>query len=318
MRKIFFLSIGFALSSGVQAKDCHHTADTTTVVHRLAADAMLHPLKPTYMKGALVASPWTDNWFVQVAGGTTVFLGTPLGCNDLFGRMKPAFSVSLGKWFTPSVGGRLNYGGMQINDCNNQSQDYQYMRADFMWNVLGNIYKDDVHSFARWSVIPYVGAGMLHNRDNGHKPFAVSYGIQGQYHLSRHIAVTAEIGSMTTMQDFDGYGKAHRLGDHLLSDSSVSLFISASQDGGVPLTHAPTSLRTNGCRLMPHPCLTKTISVMLNTSVTVRRWSSCARYSPSRDFWTNTTTCSRTMPLPQSQTAIRATITVVLTPSVRG
>ncbi|MDO4172162.1 MAG: OmpA family protein [Prevotellaceae bacterium] len=230
MRKILILSIGFALSSGVQAKDCHHTADTTTIVRRLAADEMLRPLKPTYMKGALVASPWTDKWFVQAAGGTTVFLGTPLGCNDLFGRMKPAFSVSLGKWFTPSVGGRLNYGGMQINDCNNQSQDYQYLRADFMWNVLGNIYKNDVHSFARWSVIPYVGAGMLHNKGNGHKPFAVSYGIQGQYHLSRRIAVTAEIGNMTTMQDFDGYGKAHRFGDHLLS-ASLGLSVHIGKSG---------------------------------------------------------------------------------------
>ena len=104
MRKILILSLGFALSLGAQAKDYHRTADTTTVVCRLSADGMLRPLKPSYMKGALVASPWTDNWFVQAAGGTTVFLGKPLGCNDLFGRMKPAFSVSIGKWFTPSVG----------------------------------------------------------------------------------------------------------------------------------------------------------------------------------------------------------------------
>lgn len=230
MRKIFFLSLSFALSLGTQAKDYHHMADTTTIVRRLAADEMLRPLKPTYMKGTLVASPWTDNWFIQAAGGTTVFLGTPLGCNDLFGRMKPAFSVSLGKWFTPFVGGRLNYGGVQFNDCDNQSQDYQYLRADFMWNVLGNLYEDDVHSFARWSVIPYVGIGMLHNKYNGHKPFAISYGIQGQYNLSRRIAVTAEIGNMTTMQDFDGYGNAHRLGDHLLS-ASLGLSVHIGKSG---------------------------------------------------------------------------------------
>lgn len=230
MRKILILSLGLALSLGIQAKDYHRTADTTTVVRRLSADGMLRPLKPSYMKGALVASPWTDSWFVQTAGGTTVFLGKPLGCNDLFGRMKPTFSVSLGKWFTPSVGGRLNYGGMQFNDCNNSSQDYQYLRADFMWNVLGNLYKDDVHTFARWSVIPYVGVGMLHNKVNAHKPFTISYGIQGQYHLSPRIAVTAEIGNMTTMQDFDGYGKARRIGDHLLS-ASLGLSVRIGKTG---------------------------------------------------------------------------------------
>ncbi|MCS3025060.1 hypothetical protein NXW75_16930 [Bacteroides xylanisolvens] len=61
MRKILILSLGLALSLGVQAKDYHRTADTTTVVRRLSADGMLRPLKPSYMKGALVASPWTDN-----------------------------------------------------------------------------------------------------------------------------------------------------------------------------------------------------------------------------------------------------------------
>lgn len=230
MRKILILSLGFALSLGTQARDYHQTEDTTTVVRRLSADEMLRPLKPSYMKGALVTSPWTDNWFVQVAGGTTVFLGKPLGCNDLFGRMKPAFSVSLGKWFTPSVGGRLNYGGMQFNDCNNSSQDFQYLRADFMWNVLGNFYNDDVHTLARWSVIPYVGVGMMHNKENAQKPFAISYGIQGQYHLSPRIAITAEIGNMTTMQDFDGYGKSDRLGDHLLS-ASLGLSVRIGKTG---------------------------------------------------------------------------------------
>ena len=58
MRKILILSLGFALSLGAQAKDYHRTADTTTVVCRLSADGMLRPLKPSYMKGALVASPW--------------------------------------------------------------------------------------------------------------------------------------------------------------------------------------------------------------------------------------------------------------------
>ena len=230
MRKILILSLGFALSLGTQARDYHRMADTATAVHRLSGDEMFRPLKPSYMKGALVASPWADNWFIQAAGGTTVFLGSPLGCNDLFGRMKPAFSVSIGKWFTPSVGGRLNYGGMQFNDCNNSSQDYQYLHADFMWNVLGNLYKDDVHTLARWSVIPYVGVGMLHNKEIAHKPFAISYGIQGQCHLSRRIAVTAEIGNMTTMQDFDGYGNAHRLGDHLLS-ASLGLSVHIGKTG---------------------------------------------------------------------------------------
>lgn len=226
MRKTTILSLALTMSVGAFADNQPSVADTATVIQMEDYENLLSPIKPTYLKGALVDSPWSGHWFVQAAGGATALLGKPLGCNDLFGRIEPAFHVSVGKWFTPSIGGRLDYGGMRISDCLNNHQDYQYMRADLMWNVLGNRYTDDVHSRPRWSVIPFAGVGMLHNKDNGQKPFAISLGIQAQYHVSNRIAIVAEVGDMFTMQDFDGYGKAHRLGDNLLSASlglSVSL-----------------------------------------------------------------------------------------------
>ena len=60
-------------------------------------------------------------------------------------------------------------------------------------------------------------SGLLHNADNGHNPLAISYGIQGQYRISRRVSVLMELSGTTTFQDFDGYGKANRLGDHMLS-----------------------------------------------------------------------------------------------------
>ena len=231
MKKTVILSLALSLTMGAAATT-PTTADTAAVI----PTSLTHPytpytpLRPTYLKGVLVSSPWTTNWFLQASVGTTAFLGKPLGCNDLFGRMRPAFTVALGKWFTPSVGGRITYGGPQFTDCTNSSQHYQYLRADFLWNVLGTQYKEDIHALSRWSLIPFVGLGILHNKDNAHKPLAISYGIQAQYHLSRRLALTAEIGSMTTMQDFDGIGKPHRLGDHLLSASlGLSVHIGKSE-----------------------------------------------------------------------------------------
>ena len=217
MKRTVILSLALSLTMGAAATT-PTTADTVSVTPT-SPTSPYTPLRPTYLKGVLVSSPWTTNWFLQASVGTTVFLGTPLGCNDLFGRIRPAFTVALGKWFTPSVGGRITYGGPQFTDCTNSSQHYQYLRADFLWNVLGTQYKEDIHALSRWSLIPFVGLGILHNKDNAHKPLAISYGIQAQYHLSRRLALTAEISSMTTMQDFDGIGKPHRLGDHLLSES---------------------------------------------------------------------------------------------------
>ncbi len=112
------------------------TEDTVRISDVYYTDAMLRPLEPTYESGVLTASPWNGNWFVNVSGGASALLGTPLGCDDLFGRMKPTVNVSLGKWFTPSVGGRLNYQGWQFEDCQKTVYDYQYLHADFLWNIL--------------------------------------------------------------------------------------------------------------------------------------------------------------------------------------
>ena len=231
MKKTVILSLALSLTMGAAATT-PTTADTVSVTPTSPTSpyTTYTPLRPTYLKGVLVSSPWTTNWFLQASVGTTVFLGKPLGCNDLFGRMRPAFTVALGKWFTPSVGGRITYGGPQFTDCTNSSQHYQYLRADFLWNVLGTQYKEDIHAISRWSLIPYVGVGMMHNKENAHKPFAISYGLQAQYHLSRRLALTAEIGNMTTMQDFCGHGKPHRLGDHLLS-ASLGLSVHIGKTG---------------------------------------------------------------------------------------
>lgn len=158
---------------------------------------------------------WMDNWFVGISGGANAFIGKPLGCEDLFGRIKPTFGLTLGKWFTPSVGGRLYYQGMQFKNCNLAVHDYQHLHADFLWNVLGGRYgKQDNQCFG---IIPYMGVGLIHNKDNGQKPFALSYGVLGQYRLTKRLTASLEIGNTTTFQEFDGYGKVGKFGDDMMS-----------------------------------------------------------------------------------------------------
>ena len=76
----------------------------------------LQSMQPVYLDGVVLPMSRTGNWFVSIAGGTTAFLGTPLGCEDLFGRLTPSYSLAVGKWFTPSVGARINYSGLQFKD----------------------------------------------------------------------------------------------------------------------------------------------------------------------------------------------------------
>lgn len=189
--------------------------DTVRCTFRYDDTELLQPLQPSYLDGVVVPARGNGNWFVSITGGTTAFLGTPLGCEDLFGRLKPSYSLTLGKWFTPWVGARINYSGLQFKDGMLAVQEYHHLHADLLWNVLGGSYarQEQVH----WHLAPFAGIGLLHHATNGHNPLAISYGIQGQYRISKRVSALVEISGMTTFQDFDGYGKANRPGDHMLS-----------------------------------------------------------------------------------------------------
>lgn len=178
-------------------------------------EELLQPLKPVYLENAVEVSPWRGNWFVNVSGGVSVFVGSPLGCGDIFDRTKPALSVSIGKWFTPAIGVRAAFQGLQFKDARFESRNFQHLHADLMWNVLSSISQSE-NDF-RWDLVPYVGMGLLHNDELDRQPFAVSYGVQGRYRLTDRLHLTAELGCATTFKDFDGMGAGNRWGDRMLS-----------------------------------------------------------------------------------------------------
>ena len=94
-------------------------------------------------------------------------------------------------------------------------QEYHYLHADLLWNVLGRRYARQEQ--VRWNLAPFAGVGLLHNASNGNNPFAVSYGVQGEYRISKRVSAILELSGTTTFQDFDGYGRPNRLGDHMVS-----------------------------------------------------------------------------------------------------
>lgn len=213
IKKFLLLSI---LSLPLMAK-AYHVPMTDTIRWEILPqwEELLQPLEPAYLENAVEVSPWRGNWFVNVSGGVSAFVGSPLGCGDIFDRTKPALSVSVGKWFTPAIGTRIAFQGLQFKDALLESRDFQHLHADLMWNVLSGFSrtKEDF----RWDLAPYVGLGILHNDELGRHPFAVSYGVQGQYRLTDRLHLTAELGCATTFKDFDGMGAGNKWGDRLLS-----------------------------------------------------------------------------------------------------
>lgn len=214
MTKKIILMLAVACTLQAKAGVLSTNRDSTKVETRYCTKSM-PSVRETNSNTVVIGSAWSDNWFVGISGGANAFIGKPLGCEDLLGRIKPTFGLTLGKWFTPSVGGRLYYQGMQFKDCNIAVHDYQHLHADFLWNVLGGRYGKQDNQ--RLGIVPYMGVGLMHNRDNGQKPFALSYGVLGQYRLSKRLTASLEIGNTTTFQEFDGYGKVGKFGDNMMS-----------------------------------------------------------------------------------------------------
>lgn len=177
-------------------------------------EELLRPITPTYIRGAVIPS-WTDNWFLTVSGGASAFIGSPIGCEDLFGRIEPTLQISIGKWHTPAIGNRISFQGLKWKSGELEPQDYRYWHADLLWNIIPSLHiGNDV---CRWDIIPFVGVGLIDNRTTDRRPFAVNYGVQGRYRISDAFHVTAELGNATTFKDADGIGSPRQFGDNLLS-----------------------------------------------------------------------------------------------------
>lgn len=190
----------------------------------------IDPIKPSYLSNIVSGGGWGSNWFINVQGGGSAFLGTPIGCADLSDRTMPVLQVNVGKWFTPAIGGRIAYQGLKFKDSQLNTRGYKFVHADFMWNVTHSVHVNE-QGLSRWDIIPFVGVGMIHNENfqaccnctkmyGDTHPFAFSYGLQTRYRLTNRLHLTAELSGMTTFRSFDANGSSNRFGDNMINLSA--------------------------------------------------------------------------------------------------
>ena len=239
MIKKIVLILPLALSLNAQAGDAHLL--DSLVVHNASLE-MLEPIEPSYLENITSARIWNGNWFLGISGGASAFVGSPLGCADLFDRIEPTLSVSGGKWFTPAIGGRVSFQGFKLKNSLLHTQSYKSVHADFLWNVLSHHY--NIRDQPKWKIVPYIGVGIIHNEDNGNTPFAFSYGVTGQYRLSQRIHLIMELGGTTTFKDFDGRGVSNRFGDNLMN-LTAGLSFSIGKVGWKRVVDASPYIRQN-------------------------------------------------------------------------
>lgn len=170
-----------------------------------------------------------DNCFASVHVGTSVFLGQPKGCGDIFDKTKFTMLFSLGKWHSRYFGTRVVYQGFNFVNVNKESIGFQNVHGDLMLNV-SSFFRTTYDPLPKWNVAPYIGAGVIKNNSLHNKPFALSYGVIGGYRVSKRLNVTAEIGGTSTYQTFDGMGKDKHFGDNLFQ-ASIGLTVGIGKLG---------------------------------------------------------------------------------------
>lgn len=229
MKKYFILSmlmfLGLSMDASVtQNGNVGNIGNNKNIQY----DTELETLQPTYLSNITESSNLGSNWFLELKGGVLSFLGSPIGCGDVFDRTKPVLQVGLGKWFTPSVGGRVGFQGLQFKNANLVTMNYKYYHADFMYNLTHNLQQDEF-GFSKLDVIPFVGVGIVRNgsavpgsltcegKNIGNHPFALGYGVEVRYHLHDRLHLVGEISGMTTQKTFDCVGTSCKLGDNMLS-----------------------------------------------------------------------------------------------------
>ena len=84
--KILFLTTLCLSAMSVKASDVTTTSDSIVKQVGVTSEYYLQTLKPTYLKNVSEAANWGKNWFIEIKGGASAFLGTPIGCGDVFDR----------------------------------------------------------------------------------------------------------------------------------------------------------------------------------------------------------------------------------------
>ena len=172
-------------------------------------------------KYQVITNPFWSNWFFSIGGGAEATFGDNDSAGSFGKRISPTLNVSVGKWFTPGLGLRLQYSGLQArgftydagadyvkgtqmkDGYNKQRFDYMNLHADVMFNL--NALFGGYNQHRVYEIIPYVGAGFTHNYSKPHREaLSVNAGIINKFRISNAFDINLELSAMGVEDKFDG------------------------------------------------------------------------------------------------------------------
>ena len=155
-----------------------------------------------------------DNWFVSLNAGAQFSYLSPEGSQDFKDRITFSGLAYVGKWFTPGVGMRLAYNGVNFQGYNDKL-DYINLHVDAMMNVTNMIMGYNPERI--YNLVPYVGMGGVRVFELNNYSFGFNAGILNTFRLNDSWAVNLEMSALLAEKDMDGVSVSKRGFDDLFS-----------------------------------------------------------------------------------------------------
>lgn len=171
-------------------------------------------------KYSVFTNKFWDNWFISAGAGAEMLIGNSDAHYGIGDRISPTFNASLGKWFTPGLGLRLQYSGYEARGARkgygsyakgtpdasgyyDQKFHYMNLHGDILFNLsamIGGYNPDRVYEF-----VPYLGAGFTHSYSGVEKSqaLAVNAGIINKFRVSPVLDINLELSGMMAQNKFD-------------------------------------------------------------------------------------------------------------------
>jgi len=175
---------------------------TFSIIFAAAALLLSATVSNAQNRGPYLTNAGKDNWFIGFnAGVNTVY------DNLSFADIAPAVDVNFGKWFTPSVGFRAGYHGLQANPAvssnwfsGDETFFSHFAHVDGLWNLANAFggYKAN----RVWNPVVYLQAGPMffHQEDNHRLTFGLGAGFMNQFRLGNHVSLALDLSAVVASE----------------------------------------------------------------------------------------------------------------------
>ena len=146
------------------------------------------------VRGPYVTNSVFDNTFIGLGAGVNSVGEKGFG----LGKIGLGTEVNFGKWFTPAIGARFGWHGINVTSKSGElSKDpFHYIHADLLWNLSSSIngYKETRF----WNFIPYVSGGLSlikhHDLKVFDQEFAGGVGLLNSLRLGERVNLNLDLG----------------------------------------------------------------------------------------------------------------------------